>query len=118
MGHVYAIGGYAGLQLRWVGTVEEFNPSTDTWVERTPLPTARANLALVASNGKLLAAGGEAVFRSSDLLDSFDVSSGLWSAKTPSTVSFTRAVAGVSNGKVYIFANGQTLQYDPAKEIR
>lgn len=117
-GRLYAVGGYAGLISQWVGTVEEYKPLTDTWAVRTQMPTARAHLALAQVDGHLLAAGGENVNRSLALLESFDPLTNLWVSKTSSLTAFTRATAAVVSGKVYLFGNGLSLEYDPANEIR
>lgn len=117
-GRVYAIGGYAGLIPQWVGAVEAYDPTTNAWTARATMPTVRSHLALVAVNSKLLAMGGENVSRALDTLESFDVAANTWSTKTPSPVVFTRAPAAVVDGKVYVFGNGLTLEYDPANEIR
>ena len=50
------------------------------------------------------------------LLDS--ASGRVWRAKTPSPVPFTRAAAGVVDGKVYVFGNGVTLAYEPTDDVR
>ena len=115
---MYAVGGYAGTILRWVGTVEAYDPATNAWTTRATMPTARSHVALAAVNGKLLAIGGENFSRALDFLESFDAAANTWSTKTPSPVVFSRAPAAVVNGKVYVFGNGLTLEYDPANEIR
>lgn len=38
-------------------TLETYNPLTDTWAVRAPMPTARAHWALTQINGKLLVFG-------------------------------------------------------------
>ena len=52
---IYAVGGSDGVQL---DTVEEYDPSTNTWVPKTPMPTKRVGLASGVVNGKLYAIGG------------------------------------------------------------
>ena len=55
-GKLYAVGGEDGNNL---GTVEEYDPATDSWATRAPMPTGRNSLGVaVASNGKLYAVGG------------------------------------------------------------
>jgi hypothetical protein len=117
-GLVYAIGGYGNLLTRWVGTVEAYNPTLGTWTTRASMPTGRSHIALVSIGTRLLAAGGENVYRSLDILESYDVTTNAWSAKTPSPTPFTRAPAAAFSGKAYVFGNGSTLEYDPANEIR
>jgi hypothetical protein len=82
------------------------------------MPTARAHLALAQIDGKLLAAGGENVYRSLDLLESYDPGANLWQVKTPNATEFTRTTPGMVNGKMYVFGNALTLEYDPGNEIR
>jgi len=81
------------------------------------MPTARSNLALATVDGKVLAAGGENVSRAVDSLESYDASTNSWSTMTPSPAAFSRAAAGVVNGKAYVFGSGLALEYDPANEI-
>ena len=65
-----------------------------------------------------LAAGGENVYRSLDLLESYDPSANFWQIKSPNATEFTRTTPGVVNGKMYVFGNALTLEYDPGNEIR
>lgn len=116
--HVYAVGGYGGLLTQWVGSVEMFSTGGNTWSSPASMPTPRSQFGLVEYNGTLLAAGGENVARSLDVLEVFDAATGTWSVKSPSPVAFTRASAGAAGAKLYFFADGTTLQYDPANEIR
>jgi N-acetylneuraminic acid mutarotase len=117
-GRLYAVGGYAGLLTQWTGEVAEYDPLLDSWTQRAPMPTLRSHLALVQINGQLLAAGGENVNRSLDVLESYNPTANTWSSKTSSTLAFTRATAGVVNNRMLISGNALTLQYDPANEIR
>jgi N-acetylneuraminic acid mutarotase len=60
-GVIYAFGGYIftgenqGFSLR---TVEAYNPVTDTWTEKTDMPTARCVLSTSIVNGRVYAIGG------------------------------------------------------------
>lgn len=115
----YVVGGYAGIQSQWLGTVEVFDPmGFGTWSVRNAMPTPRAHLALAETNGKLFAAGGENASRALDTLESFDLATNTWSVKTPSPVPFTAAAATGLNGRVYVFANSRTYEYDPANDLR
>ena len=43
----------------YLTTVEEYDPATDTWATKAPMPTPRWNLGVAtASNGKIYAIGG------------------------------------------------------------
>ena len=39
-------------------TVEEYDPTTDTWSSKTPMPTNRTELAIGIANGKIYAIDG------------------------------------------------------------
>lgn len=117
-GRLYAVGGHAGLTIQWTSEVAEYDPLADTWAQRAPMPTPRAHLAVAQINGQLLAAGGENVSRSLDVLESYNPTANVWSSKTASTQAFTRATAGVVDGRMYVFGNGLAFQYGPANEIR
>ena len=41
-----------------VATVEEYDPNTDTWTVKAPMPTARQSLGAALANGKIYAIGG------------------------------------------------------------
>jgi N-acetylneuraminic acid mutarotase len=60
-GVLYAVGGcavFCNYRLPSLNTVEAFNPSTNTWHTKAPMPTARAWLAAGVVNGILYAVGG------------------------------------------------------------
>jgi hypothetical protein len=82
------------------------------------MPTPRSHLALVQINGQLLAAGGENVNRSLDVLESYNPTTNAWSSRTSSTLAFTRATASVVSNRMLISGKALMLQYDPANEIR
>jgi N-acetylneuraminic acid mutarotase len=73
-GRVYAIGGrdyvrFGGYTFHAeYQRVEEYDPATDTWLERADMPTARAALgAAQASNGRIYAVGGSDYGLSTDI---------------------------------------------------
>jgi N-acetylneuraminic acid mutarotase len=41
-----------------LSTVEAYDPATDTWTTKAPMPTARQGLAAAVVNGSLYAIGG------------------------------------------------------------
>jgi len=56
-GRIYAIGGM--YQCSAVDLVEEFDPVTKTWAQKTPMPTARYGAAAVATtDGRVFVLGG------------------------------------------------------------
>jgi hypothetical protein len=65
-GTIYAVGGWGplanttGTDATYLSFVEAYDPTHPEagWTDRTPMPTARRNLAVVASNDKIYAIGG------------------------------------------------------------
>ena len=46
---------------------EAYDPRTDTWTEKAPMPTSRQHLASTVVSGKLYAIGGRTAGKSSNL---------------------------------------------------
>lgn len=118
---------------RSVGTVEEYDPVTNTWRERSPMPTPRNHATAGVVNGKIYVIGGRvgAAFISSgssniDVVEEYDPVTDSWGpprAKMPSARS--AMASGVFGGRIYVSGGeGQDAQrmwtfrsleaYDPA----
>lgn len=117
---------------RGLGTVQAFDPNTNTWKELTPMPTPRNHAAIGAVNGKIYMIGGRvgaafiALASDTSLVEVYDPATDTWGtpgARMPTTRS---ALAyGVYNNRIYV-AGGefqdpqqQTVfrtfeEYDPA----
>ncbi|HEY7060585.1 MAG TPA: kelch repeat-containing protein [Chloroflexota bacterium] len=111
-GKVYAVGGSNGSSS--LGTVEEYNPTTNTWTNcGTPapgngcaaMPTPRDFLGVaVAANGKLYAIGGQPSgsppFSAAN--EEYDPILNAWAARAPMpTARYALGVAAAANGKLY-----------------
>jgi N-acetylneuraminic acid mutarotase len=55
----YAIGGRSGGIESATNAIEAYDPATQTWTAKAPMPTARSGLAGVVVNGCLYVFGGE-----------------------------------------------------------
>lgn len=121
-GKIYVIGGegmhpgdapkplwFVGSAHRSLGTVEEYDPATNTWTTRTPMPTPRNHAAGGVVNGKIYVIGGRvgSVFVGSsdnlDLVEVYDPTTDKWGASL-SRMPTARSGAGfgVYNGKIYV----------------
>jgi N-acetylneuraminic acid mutarotase len=100
----YVVGGQTNVAE--VGTVEAFDASTNAWSLLTSLPEARERLALVAVNGKLYALGGCLTYTCggsfTGLVEEFDPTTQVWTAKTSMPTPRRDFAAGVVNGIVYV----------------
>jgi N-acetylneuraminic acid mutarotase len=130
-GKVYAIGGFVldffGMPTGVVGTVEEYDPATNVWTTKTPMPTARGALGLVAApNGKLYAVGGNDIAVAPlATVEEYDPATDTWTSKRPMlTARYGVGLAAAPNGKLYavggIGAGGSLTtveEYDPAMDV-
>jgi hypothetical protein len=98
-GVLYAVGGPGSTgQL-----VEAYDPSTNTWTTKAPMPTARHGLAAGVVNGVLYAVGG-ANFSSGiavQTVEAYDPSTNTWTTKAPMSTARYGLAAGVVNGVLY-----------------
>ncbi|MBX3329975.1 MAG: hypothetical protein KF722_06220 [Nitrospira sp.] len=100
-GRLYIIGGYSksGLSV-WnpVATVYAYDPTTDTWTERAPMPTVRGALSVTEHDGKLYAIGGYDRKVNNAQVEVYDPARNVWttgaSLPTPRDHLATATVAG------------------------
>lgn len=61
-GKMYVVGGRErprpGALLQPIGALSAYDPATNSWTARKPMPTPRSELAAAVINGKLYAVGG------------------------------------------------------------
>ena len=116
-GKIYAFGGLAWV-VGFITTADvyEYDPETDTWVTKSPMPTARAGLGVAsASNGKIYAIGGGG---GDTVVEEYDPVTDTWTTKSPMPTTCTvLGVASASNGSIYVIgeAGGATVieEYNP-----
>lgn len=120
-GKIYVIGGAAlhpgssepSLQPthphRSVDTVEEYDPKTNTWSERSSMPTARNHAAVGVVNNKIYVIGGRLggafIFTASNtnVVEEYDPATDQWGlvrARMPTERS--GGAWGVYNGRIYV----------------
>jgi N-acetylneuraminic acid mutarotase len=128
-GRLYVIGGYrqSGLSV-WhpVATVYAYDPDTDTWEERAPMPTARGALSVTEHDGKLYAIGGYDRTANSAAVEVYDPVRNLWTSRAPLPTPRDHLATATLFGKVYAIGgrvNGDyrrnlsvTEVYDPVTD--
>jgi N-acetylneuraminic acid mutarotase len=129
-GKIYVIGGAAqspgdpspGIHPaqphRSLGTVEEYDPATNTWRERSPMPTPRNHVAIGAVRGKIYVIGGRlgaafvmALPGTTDLVQEYDPSRDAWALKAPMPTARSAMGFAVLNDKIYA-AGGEVRTYE------
>src|SRR6266536_2213760 len=112
---------FCGLAPGWkpIGMVYEYDPATDTWRARTPIPTPRNHATAGAINGKIYVIGGRtgAAFISSgssnvDVVEEYDPATAAWGSARARMPSARSAMAsGVYEGRIYVTGGeGQDAQ--------
>jgi N-acetylneuraminic acid mutarotase len=92
-----------------VGTVEEYDPATNAWRERSPMPTPRNHTTAGVVNGKIYVIGGRvgAAFISSatdvSVVEEYDPATDKWSAPRSRMPTARSALgSGVFDGRIYV----------------
>ena len=125
-GKLYVIGGYkqSGLSV-WqpIATVYAYDPSTDTWAERAPMPTPRGALSVTVHDGKLYVIGGYDRKANSAAVEVYDPERNTWAERATLPTPRDHLAAATVSGKVYAIGgrlNGDYRQnlsvmevYDP-----
>jgi N-acetylneuraminic acid mutarotase len=108
-GILYAVGGDTVIiqngnpVVIYLGTVEAYDPSTNTWTTKTPMPTARSGLAVGVVNGILYAIGGtKDGVNNLTTVEAYDPVMNTWDTNKAamSTARYGLGV-GVVNGQIY-----------------
>ncbi len=105
-GIIYAIGGNAYCGCPTVsaatGVVEAYDPITDTWTTKAPMPTPRAGLAIAAVNGVLYAVGGYSAFPTDlAVVEAYDPMTDTWTTMAPMPTARSLLGVAVANGVLY-----------------
>ena len=104
-GKIYAIGGtlvnpewYRGLT-----TVEEYDPATDTWTTKSPMPTGRTYFSTSVVNGKIYAIGGVSAGNTDHVssVEEYDPATDTWTRKADIPTARSGLTTSAVNGKIY-----------------
>jgi N-acetylneuraminic acid mutarotase len=89
--------------------VEEYDPATNSWRARSPMPTARNHAAIGAVNNKIYVIGGRigaafvSVSSPTDVVEEYDPATDQWGAIRARMPTPRSAVAwGVHGGRIYV----------------
>lgn len=108
-GRIYAIGGR--LELNFANNLdanEEYDPVSDTWRSRSPLPTARSGLAAAALDGRIHVVGGEGTAGTFEENEVYDPATDSWTAAAPLPTPRHGLGAAALAGVIYVLAGGPT----------
>jgi N-acetylneuraminic acid mutarotase len=124
---IYAIGGLTGADLNhvtYIKATEEYDPATNTWTEKSPIPISATPvnsvlgnffMAGAALNGKIYVATGG----SGENLPTYiyDPTTDTWSTgKSISKFNLQPYYATAANNSLYVMNGNDFLQYQPATD--
>ena len=112
-GIVYVTGGSheynlsdTGFSYMSINSTEAYNPATDTWVEKAPMPTPRDGLGAAAFQGKVYCFGGRNVSKdysiSTNVNEAYDTETDSWETRTPMPTARSGLQASEVGGKIYL----------------
>ena len=131
-GKIYVIGGgeaptnelYVGVEV--YSTVEEYNPTTDTWTEKSPMPTARWTHSACAVDGRIYVIGGagsDSYPTTADdnvtSVEMYDPATDTWTQVSSVPRPMILSSSAVIDGEIYVMGGdfedfGQRVdKYDP-----
>jgi N-acetylneuraminic acid mutarotase len=113
-GRLYVIGGYthSGLTV-WqpVSSVYAYDPATDTWAKRTPMPTPRGALSVTEHEGKLYAIGGYDREANSAAVEVYDPVRNTWTSRAPLPTPRDHLAIATVFGKIYAIGGRMNGDY-------
>jgi N-acetylneuraminic acid mutarotase len=110
---VYVIGGSQryntsdnGFSYMSINSSEAYDPATDTWVEKAPMPTPRDSFGAAAFQGKIYCFGGRNVSKdysiSINVNEVYDTETDSWETRTPMPTARSGLQASEVGGKMYL----------------
>jgi N-acetylneuraminic acid mutarotase len=94
-----------------LNTLEAYDPSTDTWTTKAPMPTARSGLSASVIGGKLYAVGGNSQYPYTvfNKVEAYDPATDAWTTEPSMPTARTGLATGVVGGR--LFAIGGYYNY-------
>ncbi len=117
---IYCIGGTTGSSDNFVsgftGVNEVYDPATDTWATKMPMPTPRADLCASIVNGTIYCIGGkkywgvDPFYQELNVTEAYNPASNSWTTKSPMPIPVLGAASAVLDGKIYIIGGARHFQ--------
>ena len=118
-GKIYAIGGASSNGF--LATNEVYDPATNTWVSKKPMPTPRSAFGIAVYQNKIYCIGGYIDgFSATGVNEVYNPATDTWETKASMPTPSLNLQANVVDGKIYLIggnSNGTLNQvYDPAND--
>jgi hypothetical protein len=116
-----SLSGYSSLfSTHNVDTNEEYDPATDTWTFKKPMPTPRNRFAIAVYQNKIYCIGGNTKSGHTAVNEVYDTATDSWETKTPMPSAEAWLTANVVGDKIYVmcpngtnYAKGTNYVYYP-----
>jgi N-acetylneuraminic acid mutarotase len=97
-----------GNYSRNLASNEVYDPATDRWEQRAPMPTARSGIAAAVLGGRMFVFGGEASAGTFNQVEAYDAGSNDWSSHARMPTARHGLGAGAVAGRIYVISGGPT----------
>ena len=112
---IYVIGGAAGGSI--LRTVEQYDPATDTWITKSPIPTGRIYPVAAVVSDKVYAIGGSSGSSILRTVEQYDPATDTWTTKSPMPTGRYDMAAAVVDGKIYVIGGTTSLSPTSSKQL-
>ena len=100
-GKLYVLGGLAIVQGRAIARTFEFDPATESWTEKAPMPRARGAAGTAELGGKIYVAGGQRGSLTVSEFAVFDPATNTWMELPPMPTPRNHLTAQALGGEFY-----------------
>ena len=118
---IYVMGGQADSEAGYYGIAEAnevYDPDTDTWKNKTAMPTRRYGINANVVNGKIYVIGGK---NSSGRIDQanevYDPATDSWATKASIPTPVSHYASAVLGSKIYVFGGYDSSTYTDLTQI-
>ena len=121
-GKIYAIGGEnnSATGPNVLNINEAYDPATNTWTTKKPMPTARHSFGIAVYQNKIYCIGGSINGPYLAVTEVYDPATDSWETKTSMPTARAALTANTVNGKIYLMGgnpgNITNEAYDPATD--
>jgi N-acetylneuraminic acid mutarotase len=108
---IYCIGGYYAINNQGgaTGVNEVYDPATDTWETKAPMPTPELNIQANVADGKIYVIGGNT---NGTFNQVYDPATNSWTTKASIPTAVNSYASTAVGNKIYIFTSNLTQIYN------
>jgi len=117
-GKLYVIGGAISRDpmngdARSCGITEAYDPATDTWELKAPMPTGRVQMKAETVSGKIYVMGGRTAgpYSTVNVTEAYDPATNSWATKAAMPYSVVSYASAAVNEKIYVI--GGQAEFEP-----